>query len=494
MKTGRNDPCPCGSGKKFKKCCGAQGLRAVDPVVAEAFDPAESFWLSRSEFARQGCPRFSGDLLAATEVVADWLAESAEEEPLGNFLETEANYGGILETILEDGDAIENYLNVRAPFDLDAGARGRPPAALFLERFRAALPSDAVRAVEALLAGEDAFVSVEKKGKQKYLRRLEDGRTLPVERTAGRAGDIALGRLVEIADHFCLFTPEQFSGFQPEECLQLQRVIEGATPALAEAGLTSRKKAFALQLAFLMTEHGSPPPEEEPEKPVEKGPPTIVNADGHPVVLTTSTFDVLDLDRLARELARPQWNAHLDTKEKPGGEIQEVTAVLSRRPKSKRGFPLGEINLATLHADRESLRLETNSVERDFEVRRRLQKLPAGILRFRATESHPIEEELKKPPSRKDRRPLERKNEDLMRNPEVRRRLDDMARDYSRRWCDEVIPALGHRRPRTLVKTPSGRAKVLALLEDFERTPAPPGPGGMDCALIRRELGLPPRL
>ncbi|GIR35680.1 MAG: hypothetical protein CM15mP49_10650 [Actinomycetota bacterium] len=21
-KTGRNDPCPCGSGKKFKQCCG----------------------------------------------------------------------------------------------------------------------------------------------------------------------------------------------------------------------------------------------------------------------------------------------------------------------------------------------------------------------------------------------------------------------------------------------------------------------------------------
>jgi SEC-C motif-containing protein len=24
-KTGRNDPCPCGSGKKFKKCCGVAG-------------------------------------------------------------------------------------------------------------------------------------------------------------------------------------------------------------------------------------------------------------------------------------------------------------------------------------------------------------------------------------------------------------------------------------------------------------------------------------
>jgi uncharacterized protein len=23
-KTGRNDPCPCGSNRKFKKCCGRQ--------------------------------------------------------------------------------------------------------------------------------------------------------------------------------------------------------------------------------------------------------------------------------------------------------------------------------------------------------------------------------------------------------------------------------------------------------------------------------------
>jgi preprotein translocase subunit SecA len=23
LKIGRNDPCPCGSGKKYKKCCGA---------------------------------------------------------------------------------------------------------------------------------------------------------------------------------------------------------------------------------------------------------------------------------------------------------------------------------------------------------------------------------------------------------------------------------------------------------------------------------------
>ncbi|WHZ06031.1 SEC-C metal-binding domain-containing protein [Neobacillus sp. YX16] len=26
-KVGRNDPCPCGSGKKYKKCCGPSPLR-----------------------------------------------------------------------------------------------------------------------------------------------------------------------------------------------------------------------------------------------------------------------------------------------------------------------------------------------------------------------------------------------------------------------------------------------------------------------------------
>lgn len=39
MKIGRNDPCPCGSGKKSKKCCAAVAGVAPAPV-AEELDPA----------------------------------------------------------------------------------------------------------------------------------------------------------------------------------------------------------------------------------------------------------------------------------------------------------------------------------------------------------------------------------------------------------------------------------------------------------------------
>ncbi|HYG33591.1 MAG TPA: SEC-C metal-binding domain-containing protein [Clostridia bacterium] len=40
MKVGRNDPCPCGSGKKYKKCCLAkdEALRAASPPAAQTLE------------------------------------------------------------------------------------------------------------------------------------------------------------------------------------------------------------------------------------------------------------------------------------------------------------------------------------------------------------------------------------------------------------------------------------------------------------------------
>ena len=47
MTVGRNDPCPCGSGTKFKKCCAAKGETTTGGLAAAirmtggvSFDPA----------------------------------------------------------------------------------------------------------------------------------------------------------------------------------------------------------------------------------------------------------------------------------------------------------------------------------------------------------------------------------------------------------------------------------------------------------------------
>src|SRR5207237_1285148 len=54
MKPGRNDPCPCGGGKKYKKCClgkKAQALAAAQksiesqvPIEPRFFSPVNSFY------------------------------------------------------------------------------------------------------------------------------------------------------------------------------------------------------------------------------------------------------------------------------------------------------------------------------------------------------------------------------------------------------------------------------------------------------------------
>lgn len=48
MKIGPNQPCDCGSGKKFKKCCGARG-RITDPVRAESLAHSEDYWREQAK-------------------------------------------------------------------------------------------------------------------------------------------------------------------------------------------------------------------------------------------------------------------------------------------------------------------------------------------------------------------------------------------------------------------------------------------------------------
>jgi tetratricopeptide (TPR) repeat protein len=61
---GRNDPCPCGSGKKYKKCCLVAGVRPlppepIDDLLGLYFDAMEGNLLDEAEaVARQLLERF----------------------------------------------------------------------------------------------------------------------------------------------------------------------------------------------------------------------------------------------------------------------------------------------------------------------------------------------------------------------------------------------------------------------------------------------------
>lgn len=65
MKTGRNDPCPCQSGKKYKKCC---GVHVPLPVVIGTGDACGS-----AEIVD-----YDEDMKRAQQNVADYTADLAK--------------------------------------------------------------------------------------------------------------------------------------------------------------------------------------------------------------------------------------------------------------------------------------------------------------------------------------------------------------------------------------------------------------------------------
>ena len=85
MKVGRNDPCPCGSGKKYKRCCGL----ATDTVSfpSKAADNAVDAWWAYTEFSgkvrREFASYYEGVLAPTGELCRD-MVEAANRKM--NFL------------------------------------------------------------------------------------------------------------------------------------------------------------------------------------------------------------------------------------------------------------------------------------------------------------------------------------------------------------------------------------------------------------------------
>ena len=93
-KIGRNDPCPCGSGKKYKKCCLANdeaAARAAQPVAVAAHRPSlVSYARERDEL---------DDLTEASNAVVDMVqagdldaAEQAAHDLLARFPDVHDGY------------------------------------------------------------------------------------------------------------------------------------------------------------------------------------------------------------------------------------------------------------------------------------------------------------------------------------------------------------------------------------------------------------------
>lgn len=439
---GRNDPCPCGSGRKFKLCCA--GPRA--PRAAYTREERESALERLVEFGAQA--RFAGhhEVVGmlfwpnpeSRERAYSVLDEAGREQESFRFLwwsHCDADY--------EPGRSLADLLLETKGWQIGSGERA------FLARVAASRL--ALYEVTRVQPGEGLGLRDLVGGEETWVR----------ERSASR-------QLVP----WDLLAARVFEG-------------TGGHPVVEGDSYLFRRADKAAILDALKREHRKTPGQPLPEFLKRCGhlfhwiwldlvlfrpPPTLVNEDGDAVELGRSVYDIRDLAALEEGV-----DGH------PAFERADGGSWSCREVAEGEGRILG-----TLTREGEALVVEAFSRRRVARVRRLLAEAAGDSVRYRWTRyEDPWDRVAREPPPAEQEAGLE----DAL-PPEVKERVEREFKDqHYRSWADLPVPAFGGRSPREAVRTPRGREEVVDLLKDFENAEAR-GPRPYDFTWLWEELGL----
>ncbi len=479
MNPGRNDPCPCGSGKKYKHCC----LRREDAVA----EGPEALLRRR---IRAVTDDLSGQLL---RFARNQLGEQLIDEAWTNFI--------------GDDDALDPdtpHMPVFVPWFFHAfspdphatnfpelAARGTTVAGEFLAHWRRHLDPLLVRYLEACAIAAFSFHEVVRvePGRGFALRDLLLDREIFVvehagSRTAG-PGDIVFAQIVVI-DGLALLDGYGTVVIQPGDkpaIIELRKRI-GAEGHMFAGTLLRGWDYDVIELYLTIAERALHP-----------ALPELQNTDGEPLEPHTLVFRIERVDAAVAaldgvELGSDETIEPDELSRNPAGRLIEASWQWQRAGnamhKSWDNTMLGHL---TLHDT--TLKLTVNSAGRASRGRSIVERVLTGNASYRATRIESVESMLAEARERPAPR-ADGEHERLMQRPEVRAHLDAMLRQHYTGWLDSKLPALGERTPREAIRDRDGREAVAALIAQIERDGArhvPPLDAGIP-DMLRRELGL----
>jgi hypothetical protein len=165
MKVGRNDPCPCGSGAKVKRCCGVAGAQRSRAAFEDLFELACAFPRQRPQSAS-----FAAWAERAPETLDRELLEegldalgAAEEHRIPS--EFAAAYPRMWNTILDDAgdrdEALQTLLTGAVVAGLAERQRELDPVAIELLELDADARSDPVESLALALDAGDLWSVLE---------------------------------------------------------------------------------------------------------------------------------------------------------------------------------------------------------------------------------------------------------------------------------------------------------------------------------------------
>jgi hypothetical protein len=428
---GRNEPCPCGSGRKFKKCC------LTGPAVSDGRYSRED---RASALAK--LERFVAETMGAEDELAfeEFWGEHPEwEEELGPERREESwavyDLWFAFDREVDDGRLVVDLFLDRHP-QLPAGER----------RFLTALRGSSMRLYEITEASPGLSVT---------LRDVVEGTEVTVhERTASRTMQRHEWLAARVVPSGASGQPEIEAGV-----LHVPRLIRDSVLAQLSAMREDFRRGhprvpvdhFYKQLPPFF--HGA-----WTTSILDPPVPELRNTDGEAMVLSRVTFDVLDLDALIQALSGHD-------------ALEREESVWHWSGTNQRGEP---VSLGLFRLEGTRLVLETNSVQRAERGRALLELVAAGRVRHRAT-SH---EELRRRLREELRAGTRAGGGDAATDPtpdfvpaDVNEALvlNHLARHY-RTWLDEPIPALDGRTPRDAAREDALRPKLVDLVRGLEGT------------------------
>jgi hypothetical protein len=487
-KTGRNDPCPCGSGKKYKQCCLSNSISALPGA-----EMPDTPW-SRQ---RGASDRLTADLLRLLKrdfgdsSFDAWADFNQDEDPV-SLSEMPHELAIFSPYVLFEWNPEKTLRRSKEK------PQGGVVVQAYLKKAAHRLSALEHLILEQAITRPVSFYEIVRvhPGRGAVLRDILIGEETEIEEHSGsemmRPGDVLYAQLWILPDVATLgrSAPIRIPPDRKVEIIklraQLQRKIKKQNRELSAADLTryaDEVRAVYLDIRDALSK-----------------PPKLQNTDGEPFLSHKIHFNTQSAQSTFDALASLAWGV---TKEdlleeaelSPDGSLRSIEFAWLK--KGNKMHPSWESTvLGHLKIFGKTLLVEVNSANRAKRIREEIEQRLGSQAIHIGTETESPEQMLKQAKQRKALRGAEERidEDDLMRDPEVRRQIEAEVQKQIEGWVRTKVPALGGRTPLQAVADPDGREMVEALLQGWERQNEVPGPASIvrpDINALRRLLNLP---
>ena len=462
----RNAPCPCGSGRKYKRCHGA-ALATRSSAPAAAIDPlvAHANAVKRTDMELH-------DLLmrfARERGGADWVPR-AVSVVLGDAPRQRAD----AEMELALPWVLYHYPSVNT---------GESMAEVMAYERRDRLAPAVMRMVDAQL---DSYLSVWRvtgiaPGVGIELADLLTGKTEfvhEVKASKSVRGDDAILARVVICDAVAFIAGMHGYSLPPLSAEQVVQTMRRYCRVRTRPIKPDRLRDSHAQLDLLgmwrdMIE-------------AQYAPPQLTNTDGDPLSFLSDRFDFDAGARAAVLAALKKLDGASDAN--VDGDMTEIVVV---KPGARRMALSDATVIARIEVHAARLIVESNSTERADDIRKRIESALGTQIRHRLR-SETTAASMFEDAQKKNAGAGAATSGALEMTPEIQEAMRQFREQYMQRWLDESIPALHGLTPREAAANPKHHRALDVLLRDIEyRDSRMPVDERTDIDALRATLGMP---